>query len=140
MKKKGIQGSCLCGAVRYEVTPPYQMFRYCHCPRCRKHTGSAHACNLFVQPEQLKWLAGEQDVTRFDLPEAKRFARCFCNTCGSPVPFRSRDGTVTVIPAGSLDDDPGVLPTESSFWDARAPWYRLVDDLPKHAGYPPKSN
>jgi hypothetical protein len=137
MKNDPNQGSCLCGAVKYEVSPPFLMFRYCHCPRCRKHTGSAHAANLFVASDQLKWLSGEDAVTRYDLPEAKRFARNFCNTCGSPVPFISRDGTQAVIPAGSLDDDPGILPTGSIFWDDRAPWYQCVEEMPRHAGYPP---
>jgi len=43
MSDKPITGSCLCGRVHYEITPPYWGFWYCHCERCRKATGSAHS-------------------------------------------------------------------------------------------------
>jgi len=42
-----------------------------------------------------------------------------------------------VIPAGSLDDDPHILPECSIFWDFRAPWFKDFDDIPKFAEYPP---
>jgi hypothetical protein len=42
-------GSCLCGAVRFEVEGEFQRFYLCHCGHCRKDTGSApHAANLFA--------------------------------------------------------------------------------------------
>ena len=41
-------GSCLCGEVRFEVTGDFERFFLCHCGRCRKDTGSAHAANLAV--------------------------------------------------------------------------------------------
>jgi len=63
-------GSCLCGAVRFEIAPPSVAFRYCHCSRCQKVTGAAHAANLFVPMGQFKWLAGESLAKRFNLPGA----------------------------------------------------------------------
>ena len=43
-----IEGKCLCGNVRYRITGPILNFQYCHCSRCRKFTGSAHAANVFT--------------------------------------------------------------------------------------------
>ena len=43
-----IPASCLCGAVKFEITPPLVAFRYCACARCRKATGAAHAANMVV--------------------------------------------------------------------------------------------
>ncbi len=40
---KVVAGSCLCGRVQYEATGPFPTFRYCHCERCQKSTGSAHS-------------------------------------------------------------------------------------------------
>ena len=62
-----ISGGCLCGKVAYELAPPFQAFRYCHCRRCRKATGTAHAANIFVSPAQLRWLSGEDATVRYDL-------------------------------------------------------------------------
>jgi hypothetical protein len=42
-----VTGSCLCGAVSFEVSGAFDSFFLCHCSRCRKDTGSAHAANLF---------------------------------------------------------------------------------------------
>ncbi len=131
-----VSGGCLCGKVAYELSLPFQIFRYCHCRRCRKATGTAHAANIFVSPAQLRWLSGEDATVRYDLPEAERFATCFCTTCGSPVPRLIGDGSRVLVPAGSLDDDPGALPDCSIFWESRAPWYRETQELPKHSEYP----
>ena len=45
MSSDTITGTCLCGQIKFEVTPPFAGFRYCHCSRCRKASGSAHAAN-----------------------------------------------------------------------------------------------
>lgn len=78
MQQESIAGSCLCGAVRFEIKPPLSAFRYCHCSRCQKTTGAAHAANLFLPESQFTWLVGESLIRHFDLPGAKRFAVSFC--------------------------------------------------------------
>ncbi len=78
MSKDVIRGSCLCGAVRYEVRKPYLRFAHCYCGRCRKATGASHATNLYVAPSQFSWLSGEKIGNRFDLPAAQSFATTCC--------------------------------------------------------------
>ena len=41
-----IQGSCLCGTVRYEIGAPFTAMLSCHCSMCRKHHGAPfrHVC------------------------------------------------------------------------------------------------
>ena len=46
-------GSCLCGAVKFEVHGDFDSFYLCHCRYCQKDTGSAHAANLFSQSRQM---------------------------------------------------------------------------------------
>lgn len=132
----GITGSCLCGQVRYRVVRPLKAFHLCHCSRCRKSTGSAYASNLFTAPDGVEWLAGESQVRRFDLPTAERFGRCFCSDCGSGVPYLSRNGKSMIIPAGSLDGDPGISPQDNIFWRDRACWYDQCGDAPRFDEYP----
>ena len=124
-----LDGSCLCGAVRYRVRGPFMRFVHCHCSRCRKATGSAHATNLIAEAENLEWIAGQDHTQRFDLPSAKSFATTVCRTCGSPVPRLSRDGQRSVIPAGSLDSTPSIQPTARIFWESRTPWSCEGDEL-----------
>jgi hypothetical protein len=131
-----VSGSCLCGTVRYEAAGPFSDLRYCHCERCRKATGSAHAANLFVAKEHLRWIAGEEAVVVFRHPEADDYPRGFCRVCGSMVPRLARDGRSMAIPAGSLDSDPGVRPSKNIFWALRAPWFVATSELPTHDAKP----
>lgn len=135
---ENIKGSCLCGAVAYQYHGPEMVFQYCHCSRCRKFTGSAHAANIIVDPEQFEWIRGEDMVGRFEHPEAKHFATCFCKQCGSSLPWMAKSGRSVVIPAGTLDQDPGIRPRQNIFWQSRAEWRVEVDSLPHHDELPPR--
>ena len=130
-----IEGGCLCGSIRYRACGPWLRFVHCHCSRCRKATGTAHATNLFTAPDNLEWLTGEANVERYDLPSAQSFAVCFCRACGSPLPHLARSGSAWVIPAGSLDREPSVTPSARIFWSSRAAWSCGGEDLPCFDGY-----
>jgi hypothetical protein len=136
MDDNAINGSCLCGAVTFRVVPPFSAFRYCHCSRCRKASGSAHAANLFVPSTQFEWVAGEDTVRRYDVPEAKRFSVWFCGQCGSRTPHTIKTRNDILVPAGLLDADPGTRPQNSIFWDSRAPWYVEPQQMQCFSEYP----
>ena len=130
-----LQGSCLCGAVTYEIKAPFLRFAHCHCSRCRKAMGSAHASNLYVSPEQFAWTSGSDEVVRFDLPTARSFATTFCRRCGAPLPHHTRSGREIVVPAGSLDTEPSRRPQVHVLWASRPSWSCGDDQLPRHAEY-----
>lgn len=131
-----IDGGCLCGDVKYRLEGGVRGFQYCHCSRCRRFTGSAHAANVFVAPENLQWIQGEDRVGTFMLEAEPAFPTSFCRRCGSSMPSMSSTGKFWVVPAGGLDGDPGIEPRRSIFWGSRAPWYRGVQDLPIHDEWP----
>ena len=140
MEHPDIKGSCLCGEVTYAVRKPFSTFQYCHCSRCRKMSGSAHACNIIVPPEQFNWLTGEENIGRFNPTDTKHFATAFCKNCGSTLPWMAKTGTAAIVPAGTLDDDPQQQPAINIFWDSRAPWYTFVNQLDTYATLPGKSD
>ena len=130
------RGSCLCGAVHYEISGAPTKFYHCHCTRCRKATGTGHASNLLVKPGSIKWIKGEELIKGYKVPEAIRFTNRFCSVCGSRVPRYAKEIDTIVIPAGSLDSDPPISPQARIFWDSRASWSCSGDDLPVHSEYP----
>lgn len=132
---EAVTGSCLCGSVHFEITPPSMMFKYCHCTRCRKASGTAHAANLFLPAGQFKWLAGESQLRRFDLPGAKRFAVNFCTQCGTRMPHQIPGTENVLVPAGVLDATPDLKPDSSIFWGSKAGWFVETPALPKHEEY-----
>jgi len=137
MSENSIGGSCFCNKVSYEIMGNMGVFQYCHCSRCQKVTGSAHAANLFVAPDDFRWLSGEDHVGRYDPPETKYFATSFCKNCGSSLPWLSKSGQVVIIPAGSLDDDPDIRPSQNIFCGSRSAWYTAASELPEHQEGPP---
>jgi len=137
MSQVTVCGSCLCGAVQYQVTGETKRFYHCHCKRCRKATGTGHASNLLMTPlSSITWLRGEDQLARYKVPAAERFYNCFCQQCGAPMPRVIPELDAVLIPAGSLDTDPPVAPQGRIFWDSRADW-SCTDDLPVYAEYPP---
>jgi hypothetical protein len=131
-----VRGSCLCGGAAYEIEGGLVRFRNCHCSRCRKARSAAYASNLFVEPNSFRWTRGEDLLESYKVPEAKRFMSVFCQVCGSNLP-RVGLPEYVVIPAGSLDDDPGMKPEMHIFVGSKAGWHEITDGLPQHEEYPP---
>ena len=132
-----VHGSCFCQKASYEISGNMGIFQYCHCSRCRKFTGSAHAANLFVAPGDFKWTGGEDCVATYNPPNTKYWATTFCRNCGSSLPWLSKGGNVVVVPAGTLDGDPEIRPTQNIFCGSRAAWYTAASSLPEYDEMPP---
>lgn len=126
-------GSCLCGAVRFEVHGRFQRFYLCHCSHCRKDTGSAHAANLFSATATVEWLSGADGVATYTLP-GTRHARTFCTTCGSALPHS--EGRMLVVPAGSLDSPVEIKPNAHIHIASRADWDADLAAVPEIEGLP----
>ena len=116
------------------------IFQYCSCSRCRKFTGSAFAANLLVSPTDFEWLKGEEHLGRYELKEAKHFATSFCTRCGSSLPWLGQTGKAVVVPAGSLDEDPKIRPSQNIFCASRAVWYTDPARLPEYDELPPRKS
>lgn len=131
MSDNPVKGSCLCRSVTFEIQGPPSAFRYCHCSRCRKATGAAHAANIFVPQDQFRWTAGETGVNHYKVPDAKFYTVYFCTRCGSRVPHLIRERNEFLVPAGLLDGDPVARPQHNIFWDSKAPWLVETAALPR---------
>lgn len=126
-----IAGSCLCGGVAYQIAHPPRMMRNCHCSRCRRGRSAAHATNVLYAIEDLSFVRGEEQVAQYRVPEAKLFAVAFCRQCGGATPRRLRERGLAVVPAGTLDTDPGSRPAMHIFVGSKADWFDITDDIPQ---------
>jgi len=134
-----VRGGCLCGGVRYELSAPFRRANFCHCSRCRKHTGAAASVQGRVPREGFTLLSGAELIETYR-PQGG-MAKAFCRVCGSSL-FGGTwpDGPEVSIRLGTLDDDPGIRPQYHSFAADVPPWDRLPDDgLPRHDGPPPST-
>ena len=129
-----IEGSCLCGAVRFGVERVVGPFELCHCSRCRKTSGSAFLPMVGVRTSEFHWLQGAEFVRVYEAPVVDRppgYRSCFCGRCGSPVPDPEPAGAWFEIPAGALDGDPRRKPDRHIFVERKAPWFDIGDGLPQ---------
>ena len=132
-----IRGSCLCGAVRFEVGGAPQFINHCHCSMCRKVHGAAFGSFLHADGRGFRWLAGEDQVQNYSSSPGNM--RAFCKTCGSSMPVLEEEGAHVIVPAGSLDGDPQVRPVVHIHVASKAPWFEITDALPQFPEFPPDS-
>jgi hypothetical protein len=128
-----INGSCLCGAVRYEITGSFHTIGHCHCTTCRKSLGAAFATWGLLAPGQFRWTAGEACVGTYATSPGRE--KCFCTTCGTALASQ-HDGHVGEVVLGTVDGDPGGRPREHIFVRSKAAWYEIADDLPRFETWP----
>jgi hypothetical protein len=135
-----IRGSCLCGAVAFEIDGRVTPIQLCHARRCQKFTGSAFSPELACREERFRWVRGADNVTSYEAPllrEPPPLRRAFCRTCGSPVPVHQPETGSMLLLAGVLDDDPGTRPFGHIFTSHGPAWWETTDALPKHPERPP---
>ena len=104
--KPGVRatGSCLCGAVRYEITGTLRDVVECHCAMCRKTHGHIGAYTAtpkgsleVVEGRGLKWYASSDNARRG-----------FCGECGGTLFFEPLTKDYVAIAAGTLDPPTGL--------------------------------
>jgi hypothetical protein len=129
-----LTGSCMCGAVRFQVNGPFTTAGYCHCSRCQHRTGGLWALSGMVDAGAIEVLAGADMIRTYRPPEG--FSKSFCGTCGGHVWAGDPGaGGIVAIRLGAVNGDPGIRPSWHQ-WVASAPgWDVLPDDgLPRYPG------
>lgn len=127
-----LTGGCLCGGVRYEVTPPVPFAAHCHCSRCRKWGGANCTAHMVMQHEHFRLVRGAELLRTYRTPNLA--PRVFCTVCGSSLFTTSPtqpERPLMVVHMGTLDADPGVRPMLHEFVESMAPWDAITDDLPQ---------
>lgn len=130
------QGSCLCGAVKFEINGPIKNIVYCHCSLCRKAQGSAYATNGNVTIEDFHFVVGENQLSAYESTPGQ--IKYFCKTCGSPILSKKISKPAEVrIRLGTIESDIIEKPIAHIFVTSKANWESIDDDLPKYDSYEP---
>lgn len=132
-----VDGSCLCGAVRFRLSAAPATFQYCHCGQCRKASGTACTANGTVPAGAFELLGGAAWLRAWESSPGVR--RHFCGRCGSPVHKTRDDDPGTVRVRLGLLDDPCRPRATAHIWTGHAaPWHVGGEDgLPRHPGPAP---
>ena len=71
------EGSCHCGAVKFEIDAEFERFMRCDCSICRRKAaliGKVHESKLHI-------LEGEENLTLYEW-NSRAAKHYFCKTCG----------------------------------------------------------
>ena len=129
-----MQGSCLCGTVRYEIDRLDAPITHCHCLTCQKAHAAAFASTAGVLRQHFRWLAGQQALGSYESSPGK--LRHFCTRCGSQLVAERTAQPHVIVRVATLDDDPGVRPQQHIWCSHDRPWL-ASDDQPRFAEWQP---
>lgn len=105
-----IEGGCLCGSVRFQVSGKPLRVGVCHCLDCRKHHGAVfHASAIF--PRAAVSVVGAT---------SSYAGRHFCPLCGSSV--FSGSGDELEVHLGAMDAPDQFVPTYELWTVRRESW------------------
>ena len=124
-------GSCLCGAVKFQVEGELKAPDACHCSQCRKQSGHYWASTNV--PTSALTIDGEDKVTWYASTEKVR--RGFCATCGSFLFWDPLDHDVIAVAMGAFDKPTGTMLHVHIFVDHKGDYYDIADGLEQRPGY-----
>lgn len=126
-----MQGSCLCGKIKFVVGLFVPHTTNCYCSMCRKFHGSAFASYGVVPLKQFKLLSGESLLRKYKAKNGT--IRSFCGNCGSSLFFQSKESKENIdIALGIMDDEPEVYPEANIYTSSKAAWVQIYNDLPSY--------
>jgi len=104
-----VSGECFCGEVTYEVSGKLRDARSCHCSRCRKAFGSQASAYALVNPDDFRWLTGEDQLTSYINEQDfgfRFYSKCGSTLCGRHI-FVGSKASWEVIPDGVVTFEEG---------------------------------
>jgi len=132
-KLQELTGGCLCGEIRYRITPLAADVDFCHCEMCRRWSGAPVSAWAQVPVSQFRLTKG----VATPYVSSKIGTRYFCPTCGASVFMTDPDGTSVGVMLGTLDEANALRPKAHGWWSARLSWLKLDDKLPHWPKDPP---
>ena len=122
------KGSCLCGAVSFEVAGDLPPPDACHCLQCRKHSGHYWASTDVARSAVT--LHGAENLTWFRSSEKVR--RGFCSTCGSSLFWDPIFRDFIGIAMGAFEQPTGTRLGIHIFVADKGDYYEIADGLPQN--------
>lgn len=121
------RGSCLCGAVTFEVAGELPPPDACHCSKCRKHSGHYFASTDVARSAVT--IRGEESVRWYRSSEKAR--RGFCAVCGSSLFWDPLARDWIGIAMGAFDTPTDTRLGIHIFVADKGDYYEIADGLPQ---------
>lgn len=120
-------GSCLCGAVRFEVAGELAPAWACHFTQCRRQSGHYWVSTDVARADLT--LHGGAELTWFSASEGVR--RGFCRHCGSFLFWDATGRDRIAIAMGAFDKPTHCKLNQHIFVADKGDYYELADGVPQ---------
>ena len=130
-----MKGSCLCGAITYEIDRLDMPIGHCHCHTCRKAHAAAYVSTAGVRRENFRWLNGSERLTSYESSPGK--LRHFCSVCGSHLVAERLNQPHLILRVATLDEDPGGTPAVHIWHSHDVAWLQDGADVPSYPEWQP---
>ena len=125
------KGSCLCGAITFEVAGELGAPDACHCVQCRKWTG--HFLPSAEVPRIALTVNGADNITWYASSEKAR--RGFCAQCGASLffdPLDQKKHSWIGVSMGAFDTPTQTRLAVNIFVGEKGDYYDITDGLPQN--------
>lgn len=130
-----MKGSCLCGAIEYEIDSIDMPIGHCHCQTCRKAHAAPFATTAGVMREHFRWLKGEEKLSAFESSIGK--LRHFCSVCGSHLIAERVNQHHVIVRVATLDENPNITPQRHIWTSHDVPWLHY-ENIPSYPEWQPE--
>ena len=130
-----VHGGCACGAVRFQLTSPFDT-GWCHCRICQRTSGAPAVAFTTVRRADFIVIQGQDALRTWRSTSFGQ--RGFCVACGALLTIEVDFQPETIdVAAATLDDPSCVTPGFHLFCEDAIEWARIGDELPRFAKFRP---
>lgn len=122
------KGSCLCGAVEFEVAGELHPPDACHCSMCRKQSGHYWASTDVARAALT--IRGEDALTWYRSSEKVR--RGFCSVCGSSLFWEPIGKGTIAVAMGAFERPTGTRLAMHIHVAEQGDYYDIADGRPQN--------
>ena len=123
-----VDGSCHCGAIRFEAEIDPKRIGICHCSDCQTFSGGPFRTSVLVGAVNFHLLEGAPRLYEKTAESGRAREMAFCESCGTHVWGTSRgdDQTYYSVRVGTLKQRAELAPAAQVWCRSKLPW---VDHL-----------
>lgn len=125
METEVYPGSCLCGAIRFELHGAPTDLAHCHCRMCQKAHGATFATYALVPHAAFRFTAGEERLVTYRSSDLA--SRTFCAQCGSSLQYLPDGHDTFGLAVAAFDRPLEPQPVREFCTESRIDWLARSD-------------
>ena len=130
-----VEGSCVCGSIKYHVEPIEDKIFNCHCQFCRKAHGADYVTIALVDASTLKITDNINALKEHK--NAIGGYRAFCSICGTRLMNYAPDKNIYCsVTLSTVDTEHKLKPVAHVNTESKAAWCSPYDGIPNFKTLP----